>query len=71
MSLWPARVSCGYLSASQRGSSVSIRGESVRGFWSTVWWCDRFFSEYFSFSLSISVHEWWIFIIYMLTLPYG
>jgi len=32
MSLWPARVSCGYLSASQRGSSVSIQGRICKRF---------------------------------------
>ena len=71
LSIWPARILGDYLPAYQRGSSVSIRGQFVRDFWSTVWRWDRLFSEYFSFPLSISVHECWIFVIYMLTLSYG
>jgi hypothetical protein len=43
----------------------------VRFMVNTVFW-DRFFSEYFSFPLSVSIHQYSVFVfIYMLLLPVG
>jgi hypothetical protein len=43
--------------ASQRGYPGSIPGQSLQNLWWTKWHWDRFFSGYFSLSLSVSLHQ--------------
>jgi len=48
----------------------SIPGHSLGVLWWTVWHCDRFFSRYFGFPLSLSFHQCSILIsTYVLHLP--
>jgi len=53
------------------GNPCSIPGQYVRDFRCTKWHLDWFFSEYFCSSLPPSVHQYSIFIIFVLLLPEG
>jgi hypothetical protein len=43
--------------ACQHRAPAWISHQSLRDLWWTEWYCDRFFSEYLSFSLSVSFHS--------------
>jgi hypothetical protein len=46
--------------ASHRGGPSSIPAQSMRDLWWTKWHWDRFFPEYFGFSLSVSFHRCYV-----------